>query len=94
MPCRSDHMYPSSKEKQLSELLVFLEEVQGNKFNKNYYKGYHPDSYAKHPTQEKIDECTSKLCFILGTANDLSSYSEELQCWWECHQKWDKKDGR
>jgi len=49
MPCNCDHMEPTSKEVELSQIACLLDELRTGKkkINKTYWNGYHPDVYSQ-----------------------------------------------
>jgi hypothetical protein len=89
MPCNSDHMNPTHLEKNLSEAMTLLDELNGLSFNKNYFRGYHPKVYCKSVYKEHLDKATAELCSRLSKT-DVTKYSLEMQVWWRDHQEADK----
>lgn len=87
MPCNSDYMNPSSKEKELSRVACLLDELNGKKWTKSSWAGYHPTVYCKTPDGDKL---VSTLCQKLQNT-DVSKYSLEMQMWWRDHQEADKQ---
>ena len=86
-------MEPSRIEKQLSEVACLLDELNGVKFSKSNWEGYHPRVYGgikKADADKMVDELCSKIQKL--TAHELKFHcSLELQMWWRDHQKADKK---
>lgn len=80
MPCRSDHMEPTLREKESVRVLGFLKEL-GQKV------GQYDKTYGE---VEKLDIHTAKLCELCQTI-EVKDYSLELQIWWRDHQEADKK---
>lgn len=78
MPCRSDYMEPTQKEKESAKVISFLKEL-GEKVGEY-------DSYGR---TETINQDTSKLCDLCQNT-DVSRQSLELQIWWRDHQEADK----
>lgn len=94
MPCNSDHMYPNPNEVIASQCLTILDELNGKKFNKDNYKGYHPDAYNVGITKKGCDSFTAQVCERLTEIEkqqDIRKYSLELQMWWRDHKEVDKK---
>ena len=94
MPCRSDHMEPQPREVEMSRVLTLIDETRGKKFDKENYRGYHPNAYCQGPTQSELNEKTAYLCGHLREVEkrqDISKYSLELQMWWRDHKKADKR---
>lgn len=94
MPCNSDHMEPHSHEVIASQCLTLIDELNGKKFNKDHYEGYHPDAYNVGITKEGCDSLTAQVCEKLTEIEkrqDISKYSLELQIWWRDHKAADKK---
>lgn len=97
MPCDSSHMDPLPRERELSKVLAFLEELRTGKLNEEHFKGYHPAAYCTSPTQKQLDDATAQLCEELRalpnpeTAGRVShtNHSLELQIWWRDHQRHD-----
>lgn len=90
MPCRSDHMEPSKREKEASRVYTLIDEINTNIFNRNYYNGYHPQAYNACVTQEQLDRATAELCSMCQQVS-VEMYSNELQDWWHNHQLLDKR---
>lgn len=94
MPCNSDHMYPHPNEVIASQCLTILDELNGKKFNKDNYGGYHPDAYNVGITKKGCDSLTAQVCekmTEIEKRQDISKYSLELQIWWRDHQLADKE---
>lgn len=87
MPCNSEYLVPTSKEKKLIQVACLLDELDGKPFNEHHWNGYHPAIYNK---QVDADEWVSRLCKALQEV-DVSKYSLEMQIWWRDHQKADKE---
>jgi len=87
MGCRSDYMYPSKGEVELSKVAYLIDEINlGVLDSFNFKRGYHPKVYN---TNVNADELVSTLCGLCKTI-DVSEYSLELQMWWRDHQIADK----
>jgi hypothetical protein len=80
MPCKSDYMNQTDKEKESVTVLNLLKEL---KVNTGIYDKY----YGRIET---IDEDTAELCYICQSI-DVTKKSLELQYWWIGHQIADKK---
>lgn len=87
MPCNSDYLAANGREIELSRVACLLDELEGRKFSKSDWAGYHPKVYNQNPNG---DAMVAKLCTALQTA-DVSKYSLEMQMWWRDHQKADKQ---
>lgn len=81
MPCRSDYMDPTTKERDLSRVQCLLDELDGIKFTKGSWRGYHPKVYG---CRVDADALVAKLCSRLKKAN-VREYSLEMQIWWRDH---------
>lgn len=94
MPCRSDHMEPQPREVEMSRVLTLTDELNGKKFSKDNYSGYHPNAYCKSISQGELNEATAKLCQWLRLQEQLGKigkYSLKLQMWWRDHKKADAR---
>ena len=89
MPCNSEYMNPSNKEKELSRVACLIDELNGLEWAKSQWNGYHGSVYCKMSALEKADEMVSELCLRLQSV-DVSKYSLEMQIWWRDHQAADK----
>ena len=79
MPCRSDYMEPTLREKESIKVLNLLTEV--GKFTGDVpYYGW----------VSALDTHTAILCEFCQN-NDVTKYSLELQIWWRDHQEADRK---
>jgi hypothetical protein len=78
MPCNSQYLEPTAREKESAKLLVLLREI-----------GIHSDKIPYYGFPEYLDECTRILCDYCQTAK-MSTESLELQIWWRDHQIADK----
>ena len=87
MPCNSDYLESSSKEKLLSQVACLLDELDGKPLDKDHWRGYHPAVYNK---QINSDELVSELCSRLQSV-EVKEYSLEMQIWWRDHQQADKE---
>lgn len=91
MGCKSDYLESNQGEKNLSEVLTFLEELETGVFVKENTNGYRKDVYNR-PLDEinkeleiKVPELCSKLQNL-----DTTKYSLELQMWWRDHKEADR----
>ena len=86
-------MEPTRLEKKLSEVACLLDELNGVKFSKSNWEGFHPKVYGgikKTDADKMVAELCSKIQNL--TTHELQHhYSLELQMWWRDHQKADKK---
>lgn len=90
MPCNSDYLNPTSREKDLSNIYYFLDELKTGKLSKNFGDGYHKKVYSKHLSKKIADKKVQELCSKLKKVN-VKKYSLEMQIWWRDHQKADKE---
>lgn len=88
MPCDCSYMEASGLEVQLSRVACLLDELNGKKWKKSWWNGYHPDVYCKDTRNG--DGLVTKLCSALQKV-DVSKYSLEMQVWWRDHQEADRK---
>lgn len=89
MPCNSDYMNASNRERELSRVACLLMEFDGKKYKKSWWDGYHPDVYGAC-SKEKADQMVADLCSKLQSVEDVTKYSLEMQIWWRDHQAADK----
>ena len=89
MPCNSDYMEPTTKEKQISEVLFFLQEVSRPFAQLPKDRHNHPDVREVLRSGYE-DEFVAELCDLLEGA-DVTKYSLELQIWWRDHKAADAK---
>jgi len=80
MPCRSDYMEPTARERENKRVAGFLHEV-----------GLRPEykQVGQYGVQEGLDSLTALLC-TWCKANDVTTKSLELQIWWRDHKKIDE----
>lgn len=88
MPCNSDYMNPTTKERDLSRVQCLLDELNGIKFTRGSWDGYHPKVYCK---SVNADNLVADLCSRLHKCPDVTKYSLEMQMWWRDHQEADFK---
>jgi hypothetical protein len=89
MPCDSSHMEATGIEIEQSRVCCLLNELGGQKWEKEWWAGYHPKAYS-HADRHTLDTLTKALCEKLQRS-DVSKYSLEMQIWWRDHQKADKE---
>lgn len=89
MPCNCDYMKPSSREIELSHVACLLNELDGKKWKRSYWEGYHPAVYCQFGSK-LADQMVAQLCERLQSC-DVTKYSLEMQIWWRDHQEADKK---
>lgn len=89
MPCNSDHLESSHREKELSKVAALLDELDsGTPVDPSKYgNGYHDAVYNKTSEAEKL---VPEICERLRSV-DVSKYSLEMQIWWRDHQEADRK---
>lgn len=87
MPCRSDYMDPTTKERNLSRVACLIDELAGRKWTKSEWDGYHPRVYNE---RANADALVKELCSKLQEV-DVTKYSLEMQMWWRDHMEADKK---
>lgn len=91
MPCNSDYMSASSKEKEASRMLCLLEEMRtGVPVNPHSHEwgGYHGGAYNRNLTDSDMNTLAKELC-ALCRSDGVEGRSLELQIWWRDHQKMD-----
>lgn len=90
MPCNSDHMEATGKERELSRVACLLDELDGKPLDpqRGPWRGYHPAVYNK-TAKVDADGLVGELCARLQ-AVDVTKYSLEMQIWWRDHQAVDK----
>lgn len=87
MPCLSDYLEPSAREKESNRVYKFLIELGLNPTGGK--GGYH----KLYGNVEHLDADTRRLCAALKKLSPLriKDLSLRLQLWWERHQMADKK---
>lgn len=95
MPCNSDHMRASDRERSMSRVFALLDELegrweQGHKPSPSAWDGYHKRAYNAHSVKAEDDQAVAYLCGLLQ-ASDVSQYSLEMQAWWRDHQEEDRE---
>ena len=90
MPCNSDYMNPTAQEIQISRIACLLDELDGKKWTKDEWAGYHPSAYGMGDNKKKRDKMTKALCERLQRT-DVTKYSLEMQMWWRDHQEADRQ---
>jgi hypothetical protein len=89
MPCNSEHMNPQALEIETSRVACFLDELDGKKWTRDDFRGYHPTVYGKPIGTARRDKMVATLCDRLKHT-DVTKQSLELQIWWRDHQEIDK----
>lgn len=82
MPCVSDHMDHTARERESGIVLELLKEIDGKAFDHE-----NPSYYGNEST---LDADTARLCAWCDS-HDVASLSLELQLWWRRHQAADAK---
>ena len=90
MPCNSDYLNPTEREKNLSVVYGLLDELKTGKLPKNFGDGYDNRIYNKNFDKDHLDKKVSELCSKLQKI-DVTKFSLEMQFWWREHQKADKE---
>lgn len=93
MPCRSEYLNPNDTEKELSRVLLLLDELDGKgppELSK-YGRGYDDRAYLKQDQTELLHQKTAELCSRLTALPDVTAYSLEMQLWWRDHSTADRK---
>ena len=90
MPCNSDYMEASTREIELSRVSCLLDELNGKKWTKSSWEGYHPRIYCCSVGKDVAGALVAFLCARLQSV-DVSKYSLEMQMWWRDHQQHDKE---
>lgn len=88
MPCNSEHMNPTTYERDLSRVACLLDELAGKKWERSHWDGYHPRVYCKSD-RGVGDQMVRELCDALQD-RDVTQCSLEMQIWWRDHQAADK----
>jgi len=82
-------MEPTTWELELSQVMTFLDETDGEDFDKDHHRGYHPAVYCHSPSKKTADKWVAELCQRCQML-DLTKFSLELQIWWRDHQEVDQ----
>ena len=90
MPCNSDHMEASTRERDLSRVACLLGELTGTKWTRAWWDGYHPTVYNQGLSKPEADHMVAVLCEALS-ACDVTRYSLEMQLWYRDHLEADRK---
>lgn len=87
MPCDSSHLQATHKEREMSKVACLMDELDGKKFSRDRWEGYHPRVY-----NQRVDAVAmvAELCARLQEV-DVTDYSLEMQIWWRDHKEADKK---
>ena len=92
MPCNCDHLEASKLERELSRVLLLLQELDTGvpvDPKSSDWQGYLNGVYNSVNLRRRADEATAALCSRLkGT--DVTRHSLELQMWWRDHQAADR----
>ena len=90
MPCNSDYLESNFREKNLSAVRCFLDEINGQPWEKSWLQGYHPRVYNQCVPKATADHWVRTLCAWLQR-HPATDYSLELQIWWRDHQTADSE---
>jgi hypothetical protein len=92
MPCKSDYLESDFAEREMSKVVVLLDELDGKGVPdpKTYGNGYDSRVYNKGWTDEKRDVLVAELCTRLQKVKNIKKYSLELQIWKRNHDAADK----
>jgi len=90
MPCSSSSYESSGDEVAFSKVACLLGELNGEPFDEQHWRGYHPAVYGKCLNAEQEDLLVSTLCDSLKGKN-ITDFSLEMQMWWRDHQAADAK---
>lgn len=93
MPCNSDHLEPHLKEIEGSKVKTLLDTLNGEPFNKDHFRGFHPEVYSKRYSKRQFDKDTATLCSRMKkfSEDEVKEQQLELQIWWKDHQEADAK---
>ena len=92
MPCNCDHMHPNEWERELSRVLMLLDEHSTCvpvDYKSQAWAGYHKAAYCAGDLKPRLDSATAELCARLSSVKDIRGYSPEMQMWWREHQEAD-----
>lgn len=107
MPCRSDHMEPTAREREsilVAQLLVHVSKMTGRMLSFDHESADNIEFIANSPNYgdpNKVDILTARLCWLcrnmthdqceLAIYNARDKTCRKLADWWENHQEVDKK---
>lgn len=96
MPCNSEYMNANDLEKELSRVLLLLEELETGKpvdHKSSDWDGYLSGVYGNSPTtlRRRADVAVAELCDKLKQVPNVQKYSLEMQIWWREHQEADRQ---
>lgn len=95
MPCNSNHMLANDFEKNLGEVYLLLDELEGRPFDSKTWKnrGYDKRVYYIRVPKGILSTKTKELCSKLQekSEEEIKNYSLSLQVWWREHQDADKE---
>lgn len=96
MPCNSDHMKPTQREKELTKVFQLLDELtgKGKPDPQQFGRGYDERVYCKNVGKEEANAIIASLCSLLQTIPfDVlqRDYSLEMQTWWRDHKLHDEQ---
>jgi hypothetical protein len=83
MPCQSDYLEPTGREKESARVIEFLHEIHGDEYN-------HEKPRRPYGEVDMLDKHTDTLCEWCK-ANDVTKASLELQLWWNRHKAADAR---
>lgn len=86
MPCRSDYLEPTERERELGLVLSLLAELDGQQVD--HSDATYRFGYNNH--RDDLDAKTAELCARCQTI-DVTKQSLELQIWWRDHQLADQR---
>lgn len=86
MPCRSDYMEPTERDKESVRVMEFLREIDGLTFD-------HDNPWTKGQFAHRLNKDTERLCAFCRQKelypSQMPKFSLELQLWWKRHKKAD-----
>ena len=90
MPCDSSYMNATPLEIRLSRAQCLLDELDGKKWDRHSWDGYHDKVYnlGKELLETAANSVVATLCARLQKV-DVTKYSLEMQIWWRDHRKAD-----
>ncbi|MEM1215433.1 MAG: hypothetical protein AAGJ82_07105 [Bacteroidota bacterium] len=91
MPCHPEYPSVTALDKEIGKVYYLLDELDGIPLNKTWWSsGMHRNVTDKALDEHDLRKVAAELCRRLQKIEDVSSYSTELQQWWDEHKKADR----
>lgn len=93
MPCRSDYMEPTEREREASKVAALLDFVETGVLDLYHFDGHHPLVYNTLEKKFDLDASTANLCQLckLTEPEIMDEQPTDLQLWWHNHRLADRR---